>query len=237
MSQKSTYQINCPQCGQMQDVELFDAINVSEHPDLRQKLMTNQLQMVTCEYCEFQFSVDKPLLYHDTDNHFMIYWIPSGENTPPEKCKETFENSLQEILKLLPTDFDPPQIHLVLTRTELVERIFMLESELDERIIEYIKYQIYTRNLEKIAPEQKILLFNAEDSSAENLCFVVQDATSRQFESVLEYSREAYAALSEMFDRDEQTGNLFEFFPGPYINARALLLKEMNSKAKDQSES
>ncbi len=226
MSELKTYPIRCPRCQREQSVELYESINVQADPNLRQRLMANDINVVRCKDCELSFRVDKPLLYHDPARRIMIYLVPFGA-ADLGTGERQFADLLLRLEGLLPADLRAPHIGLVCSRIELVERIFLLEAGLNERIIEYLKYLLYTRNAERLDPATKELLFNAEDSNAESLCFVVQDVETRKLEAMLKYDRSVYAALSEMFDRDEQTPRLLELFPGPRISARALLLKEL----------
>ncbi len=231
MSQLKTYPIRCPKCQHEQDLDLYESINVKTNPELKAQLMAAQLNTVTCEQCNASFRIDKPLLYHDPARKLLIYWIPTKDNEI-EAGQKKFTECISQLNTLLPQGLDAPEVHLVFTRTELVERIFLLEAGLNERIIEYIKHMIYAKNNVKLDPVRKALLFNAEDSTPEMLCFVVQDVVTRQLESLLQYSRDAYTALCEVFDNDEQTAILLEMFPGPYISARACLLKEAAAEAE-----
>lgn len=225
MSERSKYRISCPKCGHAQDVELYDSVNVVENPGLRDDLMANRLNSVTCAQCGFSFRVDKALLYHDPARKIMIHLQPL-QDRPRGDAERQFSESLDAVNGLLPASIHIPRVHLVFTRTELVERIFLLEAGLNDRVIEYVKYMIYSRNLNKVNPAEKALLFDTQDSTAEALCFVIQDVKTQALEGVLQYSREAYKALCEMFDQDDQTARLLELFPGPHVSARALLLKE-----------
>lgn len=227
MSQTQTYNIRCPQCGSMQDVELYEAANIHIEPELRDEVLSNQLNAVTCQSCDFTFRVDKPLLYHDPDRGFMVNLVPGTEEALTER-QDQFSEWIRELTASVPAGIEVPTLHLVLSRVELVERIFLLEAGLNERVVEYVKYLVYSRNGEKLDPAAKVLLFNAEDSTDENLCFVIQDTKSRALEGMLQFKREAYDGLCETFDRDEQTPSLMELFPGPYISARALLLDTGN---------
>ncbi len=229
MSQVNTYTIGCPQCRQVQAVELYQSINLETDPELRAALLGNQLNAVTCQACGFRFIVDGPLLYNDRHNGFMVYWLPLNGRTVDEGQQE-FRQYIEIMHKMMPEQPDPPTLHLVFTRSELVEKIFLLEENLDERVIEYVKYTMYTKNIERVDPRTKVLLFDAEDSTPERLVFVVQDAATRKLECALEYQRAAYASLVEMFDHDDQTANLLELFPGPYVSARELLLKELKGE-------
>lgn len=225
MSQTSQYTIRCPKCGHEQTVTLYDAVNVKTDPHLRGLLMENRLNSVKCEGCDFTFRVDKNLVYSDPDRRLLIFWVPVPE-ADYARGEEQFLALLRDLSSLLPDDVHAPAVHLVFNRIELVERIFLVEAGLDERLIEYIKYTMYTRNASRLDPARKILLFNATDSTPEHLCFVVQDAETRKFEAVLQYSRDAYRALEETFNGEEKSADLLELFPGPHISARALLLRE-----------
>lgn len=230
MSQQNSYTIHCPKCRHEQAVQLYESINVKDTPELKEKLLANQVNQVTCAQCGLVFRVDKPLVYHDPARSIMIYLVPIGDAAPESRERE-LGDLLRRMNGLLPAGIKAPEVCLVFSRTELVERIFLFDAGLNERVIEYIKYMIYTRNLTRVNPADKALLFDAQDSTPETLRFVVQDLASRKLEAVLDYGREAYTALCEMFDKDSQTPNLLELFPGPHISARALLLRE-GAKAK-----
>ena len=225
MSITNTYPIRCPKCEAEESVTLYDSINVTEEPALRDQLMANQLNAVHCEECGFDFRVDKRLLYNDAARRLMIYWFP-GNEAMYRQNKEEFMTVMDALNDALPDTFEPPSIHLVFNRSELVERIFLLEAGLNERIIEYIKYMIYSNNMEKTNPRDKALLFNAEDSTEQALCFVTQDVATNKLEGMLQFERSAYQGLVEMFDQDEKTASLMELFPGPYISARDLFLQD-----------
>ncbi|HMO05005.1 MAG TPA: CpXC domain-containing protein [Kiritimatiellia bacterium] len=225
MSEKKPYTIKCPKCGEQQETQLFESINVRKEPELRDQLMANKINEVTCAACGFAFRVDKPLLYIDQDHALMIYLIPASE-AQYDTGEDQFNEFLRNMLGLLPVDFRAPEVQLVFNRVELVERIFLIEAGLNPRIIEYIKHTIYTQNGSKIPAQQKAILFNAQDSTDETLCFVVQDVATRKFEAVLQYQRETYDALDAMFADGEKSADLMELFPGPYISARRLFLED-----------
>jgi len=225
MSQTKQYNIRCPKCAREQAVELFESVNVTIEPALREDLMQNRLNAVTCAGCAFTFQVHKPLLYHDAARGFMIYWLPV-----PAGAEETGERQFAEMLLQLaaqqPANQPTPTMYLVFSRAELVERVFLLEAGLDERVIEYVKHLMYLNNQGKLDPAHKALLFDAQDSTPDNLCFVVQDVDTRKMEAVLNYSRKAYDALAEMFRAEEKMRMLRELFPGPQVSARALLCRQ-----------
>lgn len=216
--------ITCPGCGTPQDVELVESINAQTDPQLKEALMQNRLNRITCTGCGTGFRIDLPLLYNDPVHHMLIHWIPESTQSTRGQILREFESSLEELHSAMPQDADLPGIRLVLTRVELVELIFMLEAGLNQRVVEYIKYSIHTRNLRQVDPERFQLLLNVQDSTEEELHFVLQHVEDRTLGKVLTYGRAAYRSMSELYD--ESPEEFIEMFPGPCISARHLLLDE-----------
>ena len=235
MSQKQNYPIRCPKCAHEHQVELFESITVTAEPELREALLRNQLNSVTCAGCSFTLQVHKPLLYHDAQHGFMICWLPVPAGAE-EAGERQFADLLLQLAAQQPEGVPLPPVHLVFNRTDLIERIFLLEAGLDERVIEYVKHLMYLNNTSQLIPAHKALLFNAHDSTPENLCFVVQDIATRKMEAMLHYSRKAYEALAEMFRAEEKMRMLRELFPGPHISARALLCQQPDLETEDDDE-
>lgn len=229
MTESQTYEIKCPQCGARREVEIFQIIDAQKAPSLRDRLLENRLNICQCPQCEYAFRIDAPLFYADKDRQAAILCIPAGDESGASDFNA--DQLREHIQNLYPGGAaENPNIHLVFSHARLVESVCTLEEGMDLRIVEYIKYLIYTRNADRVDPAEKRLLFNAQDSTDETMLFVVQDVESHALEGVLEYKREAYDAFVEMFDDDAYTADLFELFPGPRISARQALLDENADK-------
>jgi len=222
MSKSKTFNIKCPSCGTQQDVDLYEAVNVAVEPELKQVLLENRLNRVGCADCDASFRVDMPLLYSDPKHNILIHWIPETEALTKDQIIEDFDQSLEQINEMLPADIIAPSVRLVLTRVELVELIFMIEAELNERVVEYVKYSIHTRNMEMVDPKKFRLLLNVQDSTDEELRFVIQDVETQELGKELNYGRAAYQSMCELYN--EAPEEFIEMFPGPCISARNLLL-------------
>ncbi len=224
MSRSKTYNITCPSCGLQQEVELYEAVNVSADPQLKDALMKNWLNRVECPDCEGTFRVDMPLLYTDPKHNLIIHWMPESEEVSRDSILDEFDQTLEQINELVPDDVQVPRVRLVLSRVELVELIFMIEAGFNQRVVEYVKYSIYSRNMEKVDPHRFRLLLNVEDSTDDELCFVTQDVQNQELGSVLRYGRAAYQSMCELYE--ENPDEFIEMFPGPCISARNLLLED-----------
>jgi hypothetical protein len=226
MSQKRTHEIACPFCGHEQEVELYDSIVVDEEPELRVALLSNRLNRVECEMCRKNFRVDKPLVYHDREQELFIHFDPLIGGRTLEQAEESFATAMSALRDLLPEGVEPPETHLVVEWTELIELVFLLEEGLDPRLVEHIKYMMFQQNPDRLDARAKGLLFDAQDSTDEQLCFVVQDRKTRKLEAVLNFSRADYEALVNVFDSGDQLALLKEQFPGPYLNGRLKYLQD-----------
>lgn len=226
MSTRKTYAIRCPKCRHEQQVELYEAINVAQQPELKTALFENRLNRIQCESCEASFRIDKPLLYHDADRNILIHWMPDSV-VSREEILDEFDRSMEELRSVLPPDIEPPRVRLVFTRAELVELIFIIEAGMEERVVEYIKYTIHTQNMKRVPPAEKQLLLNVQDSTGDELLFAVQNVATLELEDVLRYPRSGYRSVREMYQK--KPDEFLELFPGPYISARAALLEESAS--------
>ena len=227
MSQKRTHEIACPFCGHEQKVELWDSIDVDGEPELRDALLFNRVNNVECEKCGKHFRIEKPLVYRDREQDIFIHYDPLVGSRTLADVEATFKEAMEEMLRLLPKDIPVPETGLVVEWGELVERIFMMEEGLDPRLVEHIKYMLFQQNPEQLSADQKNLLFNAKDSTDDQLCFVVQDRKTRKLEAALNFSRADYEALVNVFDTDDQLALLEEQFPGPYLSSRLRYLQDM----------
>ncbi len=225
MAQTNTYPIRCVKCGSQQDEDLYDSIDVGKEPGLRKQLLENRLNAVTCNSCGHAFRIDKNLLYHDSRAGWMVYLNPHRLEEAGEAERE-FREVLDDLESVLPSGGKLPEVDLVLSRVELVERIFVREGGFNPKIIEYVKYLVYSQNLDQFMPEEKALLLNGQECTEEQLCFVVQDVNTHKLETLLHYSREAYESLLDLLTQDGEQSLANQLFPGPYISARAYLMRD-----------
>lgn len=224
MSKSETFNITCPSCGTQQNIELYEAINVHSEPHLKQALLENRLNRIDCTDCDASFRVDMPLLYNDPKNKVLIHWMPENEQLGREQILEEFDQALEQINDALPGDVETPNVRLVLSRVELIELIFMIEEGMNQRVVEYVKYSIFTRNMEKVNPQKSRLLLNVQDSTDTELCFVLQDIETNALGTILRYGRAAYNSMCELYEENPE--EFLDMFPGPCISARHLLIDD-----------
>ena len=224
MSIKRSVNITCPACGTSQDITLVEVLNAQTDPDLKEDLMHNRLNRVSCSNCDIDFRVDLPLLYTDAKEELMIHWVPENEDANREQILEEFDEAIERMNAETDEQVPVPNVRLVMTRVELIELIYMVEAGMNQRVVEYVKYSIYTRNQEKLNPECHRMLLNVEDSTDDELVFVMQHVEDQQLGQVLGYGRSAYESLLELFADDPE--EFAEMFRG-HVSVRVMFCSKM----------
>jgi predicted RNA-binding Zn-ribbon protein involved in translation (DUF1610 family) len=76
MTLERSIKIDCPKCGINQTVTIWDSINVTEDPDLKEKLLKGEINIFRCQKCGDEAVIPMPLLYHDMEKRFFIQYYP-----------------------------------------------------------------------------------------------------------------------------------------------------------------
>jgi hypothetical protein len=69
-------ELACPQCGNTQEVEVRDSLNVSIDPNLRNRLFNADINIFKCESCNHKAIISVPLLYHDMNRQYCVQYYP-----------------------------------------------------------------------------------------------------------------------------------------------------------------
>jgi hypothetical protein len=112
---------------------------------------------------------------------------------------------------------------LVRVRAELVEKIAILRAGLDDRLVEFVKYQFFLRREQALDPQRKELYYDFSATGKEKLAFVVFDRMSGKAESAAHLPMDVYRELAAAFlTSDDLQEELQKLFPGYVVNAASL---------------
>ena len=110
----------CRSCGKQHEVEYTGSVNVSANPELKEKVRSGEMFLWTCPECGSANLLNLPFLYHNPGEKLMILLSPS-----PVRSED------------LPEGYTGRQVRSV---GELVEKINIFDSGLDDIVIEMCKY-------------------------------------------------------------------------------------------------
>ena len=84
MSKQSQHEIECPECGKAQIVSVWDSVNVTLDPSLRDRLFKGEINQFKCDDCDFMSFINMDFLYHDMERKFAVQYYPEGLLENPE---------------------------------------------------------------------------------------------------------------------------------------------------------
>jgi hypothetical protein len=120
MSMANTIKLSCPKCKNTQEVVVWESLNVSLDPELRNKLVCGEINIFRCESCNSKVLINSPLLYHDMKREYCVQYFP------PKKI-EDFEFydgfTIDGKLSGLPTDNYLVAPHIVFDFNEMIRYI------------------------------------------------------------------------------------------------------------------
>lgn len=161
--------VNCNKCQYIYEVEHIDCIFSQE--DISLQLKNHQFYGNKCPSCQ-NINIDvHDTLYINHQHRFIICLLPNFKESDTQQAailnKLLLENKIDN-------DFDLKR--LTVDHLQFVEKINILESELDDRIVEIYKY-LYKGKLLKDYPDiNKILAYYTVDKQKAHLIFIADTA-------------------------------------------------------------
>lgn len=76
MSSATPQPLKCPECGHEQETTVWESINTSISPELKESLLKAEINMFHCDTCQHKAFIAAPLLYHDMDAKFCVQYYP-----------------------------------------------------------------------------------------------------------------------------------------------------------------
>lgn len=150
MSDFEVKKVTCPLCSKQQNVKVYTSVNVTLKPELKEDLLSRNIFLRKCKYCESSFELKHPLLYNNMEYRFLLYYIPGIDNS------KIIDTSLEEEYKTL----QPIKCRIVPDFDTLKEKISIFESGLDDMAIEITKLAVLGGVKDKINGNVKRVMFS-----------------------------------------------------------------------------
>ena len=204
MSKERKITWQCEHCKKEFEVNIFDSVNVSLDPELREKVLTGNIFMHKCPHCNNNNIIQHPILYHDMKNKFMIQLGPLRTIYGFKRFyKEEFNANCKEKLGFEIKSFDDYKFYGATTWGDLKSTIVALENSLDIKVV---------------LLHQAILIFNYLDYAEKNnkpqyldshfgynekgeLTFFIEVGNNNEYEGTFNeaFNKEIYDSLEEEY--------------------------------------
>ncbi len=93
-------QAPCPQCEQPVDLEIWLIVDLTERPDLAERVREGRIHTVTCPHCGNDAKVDAPLLIHDPNRQRVLF--SPAQRTTWEQDQQQAQELTDRLVKTLP---------------------------------------------------------------------------------------------------------------------------------------
>jgi len=121
---------SCSKCGQQHKVTVYRSINISENPELKEKVKDGSLFLWECPHCGQVNLAKYETLYHDPAARLMVWLIPSGEVSETQMQAITMHTKAMGGYTL----------RRVNDMGSLMEKVLISDAGLDDVVLEMCKY-------------------------------------------------------------------------------------------------
>ena len=135
----------CSKCGQQHKVIVYRSINISENPELKDKVKDGSLFLWECPHCGQVNLAKYETLYHDPAAKLMVWLIPSGEISETQMQAITMHTKAMGGYTL----------RRVNDMGSLMEKVLVAEAGLDDVVLEMCKFVTKMEMVQKSVGQEK----------------------------------------------------------------------------------
>jgi hypothetical protein len=211
--------IKCPNCDEEIEFTPTTVIH-TESPDIT-LLFNNELNKIFCPDCETHSFFDTPILYRDDNSNYIIYFLPNSFYDTLTHALEQMKTLDDEIFAEVDKDLRP-DCRLTTDRNQFIEKIAIQEDSYDDRLMEYIKFQLL-KHSEVLDEIRHTLLYDFANSDEENIAFIAFDSDSGEMDYTLNFKVKEYKELETFYlGTPEKEIELNGYYKPYYIHISAL---------------
>lgn len=128
----------CPKCKHENQLRVWQTLNADLDPDAKQQLLEGTLFRFKCQSCYYECNLNYDVLYHDMKHQAMVYYVSL------HSIEETIDmiNATEEPFKGGMSGYS---IRIATSQETLREKAIIIESGLDDRIVEIMKIFVLTK--------------------------------------------------------------------------------------------
>lgn len=130
----------CSKCGEKQIIRIYRSINVSEDPQLKEKVRNGSLFLWECPHCGQVNLAKYETLYHDPAARLMVWLLPEGDISETQMKAITMHTKAMGGYTL----------RRVTDMGSLMEKVLIHDAGLDDVVLEMCKYVTKMEMISKI---------------------------------------------------------------------------------------
>ncbi len=152
MSATRSFVLSCV-CGHEFEAILWDSVHISEETDLKSKILNGEINQIQCVKCKKRSYIEKNILYCDPNQKLLIQMYPHSDRPKYLELESEHKKTIKSNSHLRGY-----RCRLAFGQHEMIEKIRIFDSGLDDRIIEMIKLKILEQDeIVKETPDAELL--------------------------------------------------------------------------------
>lgn len=134
MSEFEMEYVTCENCKSEYTVKVWDELDITENPALREKILRDEIITSKCKVCNHENTTVYPVICIDNEMKIIIWYLPVEEKEFKNSCKALNGELLGEYD--VTSDY---QLRVTDDYNELKEKIIARNENLDDRVLEIAK--------------------------------------------------------------------------------------------------
>lgn len=217
----------CPVCGKLVTVDAVGSVNADRRPDLRDDILANAFQDMTCPSCKGSFRLQPNFNYLDAGRGQWIASMP-GSRMPhyleiEDKVTELFDTSYgKDAPPAAQTVGRDLAVRLTFGWPAVREKLLIREHGLDDAVVEMLKLDLLRRlPRAPLAPGVELRLIDVSDTV---LLMVWLETSSEDIKGDVQVPREMYDGIAA--HSEEWAPIRAELENGPFVDMQKLYMGE-----------
>jgi len=195
---------------------------VRPHTADLEALLRGSLNRRECAACGQAFVLDAPVVFRDDETPCLIYFLPEAD--AGRRARAAGEMAGLAATAFAEAGNVPPVCRIAFTRRQFIEKVALHLRGLDDRLIEYIKYQMFRNPQQKVSAASSELFYDFSPGHSDRLSFLVFERGTGAATGVARLPLTVYDELAAGLAGDGALGKeLGRLFPGPHVNVEDLL--------------
>jgi len=198
---------NCPRCQTSQLFTYYQSVNVTLYPETKEKVLSGEIFLHTCNTCNKTLELPIGFLYHDMEINLMIWLAMSEEELESVENNKKIINLGKGLRKIGYIN------RTVLGFNALLEKIFVFDSGLNDLVVDEIKNKVessmrvfFAEKGEERDFEVFFKKLNIEEGNS-SISFVIITETEENLSIKFDINMLDEAQRARLFDLDELREN------------------------------
>lgn len=221
-------QITCPNCGTPFSAEVHQIIDVGRQPELKQMLLSGQLNVAVCPSCGAGGQLANAMLYHDPAHELFMMYIPQELQLDQMQQEQYIGRLTREVLDNTP--LEQRRAYMLQPLTMLTMQSFM------EKVLET---EGITKEMIERQRKQVELLNTLAKADSDVVDYLIQERAGEIDETFFAMLKSYIERAVQMDDNDQllplvnlQAKLMMETAVGRRLEKRQIAMHRLNQDAK-----